>query len=66
MGDVVLMKDDKLIRGHWRLGKVTKTITASDGKVRTVTVGYKQVGAKRFTYVERSSNSLIIVVPVEE
>lgn len=41
IGDVVLMKDDKAVRGHWRMAKVTKVTPSSGGKVRRVSVTYK-------------------------
>jgi len=33
-GDVVIVKDDRLPRSSWKLGKVLKCITSKDSKVR--------------------------------
>ena len=64
IGDVVLMKDDKAIRGHWRMAKVSEVTPSSDGKVRRVIVSYKsQPEGKSFINVDRSPNSLIVIVP---
>ena len=43
VGDVVLVLSTDTQRGHWPLGRVTKTIIGSDNRVRVVNV---QVGQK--------------------
>ena len=58
------MKDDKAIRGHWRMAKVSEVTPSSDGKVRRVIVSYKsQPEGKSFINLDRSPNSLIVIVP---
>jgi hypothetical protein len=37
-GDIVLISDDNLTRGKWKLGKVAETFIGADGLVRTVKV----------------------------
>ena len=69
-GDIILMKGDKLIRGNWRLGRVTKMVPSSDGRVRRVIVCYKHQDdqtdykGKKYASVERSS--LVVIVPIDE
>ncbi len=36
--DIVLLKEDGMIRGHWRLGRIVETTTDDDGLVRKVKV----------------------------
>ena len=74
IGDIVLIQDEKLVRGNWRLGRVNKVFEDNDGKVRKVVVGYKHLedqpgcdyDGKRFTNVERSSNRLVVILPIDE
>ena len=40
-GDIVLIQDSNLIRGQWKLGKVSNIYPGTDGKVRKVDVQYK-------------------------
>ena len=42
--DVVLLKEEGVVRGHWPMGRVTEVHTSEDGLVRTVSV---QVGKQR-------------------
>jgi len=37
-GDIVLVKDDKLKRSRWRIGRVNELITSRDGNVRAAEV----------------------------
>ncbi|KAJ8889130.1 hypothetical protein PR048_008624 [Dryococelus australis] len=37
-GDMVIIKDEKLTRQQWKLGRIMDTFTGEDGLVRTVTV----------------------------
>lgn len=41
IGDVVLIQDFNLVRGNWKLGKVSNVYPVTDGKVRRVDVQYK-------------------------
>ena len=40
--DVVLITDDNISRGRWRLGKVTQTYPGADGLIRTVRLQTKE------------------------
>ena len=52
-GDVVLVLSTDNPQGQWPLGRITKTFTGSDGRVRVVNV---QVGRNEFT---RSVHKLV-------
>ena len=58
-GDIILMKDDKLICGNWHLRLRNKTVLSSDGRVRRVIVSYKHQDdqtdykGKKYASVER-------------
>jgi hypothetical protein len=38
VGDVVILKDDSLVRGQWRLAKIVDTVVDKDGLVRRVRI----------------------------
>lgn len=46
IGDIVLVKDSNLIRGHWRLAQVLTADPGADGKVRNITLRYKSGQAR--------------------
>ena len=52
-GDVVLVLSTDTPQGQWPLGRITKTFTGSDGRVRVVNV---QVGPNELT---RSVHKLV-------
>ena len=74
VGDVVLVADSNSLRGNYHLARVTKVHPSKDGKVRSVTLAYKNYkvgesvkeyrGAKD-TLIVRSVQRLILLVPVE-
>ena len=53
VGDLMLVLSTDTPRGHWPLGRITKTINGSDKRVRVVNV---QVGQKELT---RSVHKLV-------
>ena len=74
VGDIVLLKDNNLLRGQWKLARVSEIIPSADGLVRTVKVMYKNLndesgksykGASE-TEVIRSVQRLVMLLPVEE
>ncbi|XP_062586321.1 uncharacterized protein LOC134247947 [Saccostrea cucullata] len=71
-GDLVLVQDTNLIRGKWKLAQVAEAEPGTDGKVRDVTVRYKNVGpgAKydgcTDTVIRRSVHRLVVILPVDE
>ena len=75
VGDVVLVADSNCLRGNYYLAKVAKTHPGKDGKVRSVTLAYKnyKVGESvkeyrgaRDTFIVRSVQRLILLVPVDD
>ena len=70
--DVVLMKDTNLLRGEWKLARVTEILESKDGRVRKVMVSYKnnEDGAgyipKPYVTVNRAVHNLVVLVPAEE
>jgi len=74
-GDVVLMADKDSFRGQHRIALVKKTFPGKDGKVRHVTLTYKnyRVGEKVTNYaggtdceVNRSVHKLALLIPCDE
>ena len=73
--DVVLLLDKNSLRGEYRLALVTQTHPGKDGKVRTVTISYKnfKTGEKvneykgqKYTSIKRTVQRLVLLIPVEE
>ena len=71
-GDVVMVADNNALRGEYRLGLIKEVHPGADGKVRRVSLTYKQykVGEKVQTYsgakdivVVRSVQRLALLVP---
>ena len=72
VGDIVLLKDEDLVRGHWRLGRVTEAITDMDDLVRRVKVlvgdpNLTEQGKCRNkrTILERPVHKLIVLIESE-
>ena len=59
-GDVVLLIDEDVPRGHWRMGKVTQTFPSSDGLVRKVSL---RTGG---TVLTRPVHKLIVLLPTAD
>ena len=75
VGDVVLIQDSNQIRGQWKLGKVSEVFPGDDGRVPKVHVIYKnprlgepsnKYSRKDYTTYERSTNRLVLLVPVDD
>ena len=73
MDDVCLVKDSNLLRGEWRLGRVSACYADANGRVRYMEVSVKphQSGSKDYAptptiTIKRHVNSLIVIVPVED
>ena len=74
-GDFLLIQDSNLVRGQWKLGKVSKTYQGNDRKVRKVEVQYKNLNPKEpvtkykgkgYVTVERPVHRLIVLIPTTE
>ena len=55
--DVVLLKEDGVIRGHWPMGRITEVYPSEDGLVRSVSV---QAGG---SVLRRPINKTVLLVP---
>ena len=75
VGDVVLVLQDASFKDKYRLARVTEVWPSKDGRVRKVTVAYKnyRTGEKvnvykgaSFTSVFRSCQKLVLLVPIDE
>ena len=70
IGDVVLIQDNNMVRGKWKLGRVSKILQSKDGKVRKVEVKYKNQSDKGhsvpFITIDRAVHNLVVIVPIEE
>ena len=74
-GDIVLIQDSNLIRGQWKLGKVSKVFPGEDGKVRKVYVQYKnpkpgelvnKYEGRGYVTVERAVNKLVVILSSDD
>ena len=65
-GDIVLVQDANLIRGKWRLGRVTEAeASLRDGFVRNIKLQYKNAESKNYLTMTRPVQRIIVLLPVE-
>lgn len=69
VGDVVILKDEDMIRGHWRLARVIETFPSSDGLIRKVkliigdsTLNDKGQRTAKSTILERPIHKLTLLL----
>ena len=65
-GDIVIIQDKNLVRGQWRLGRISLVHPDSDGIVRNVEVQYKHNDSTVYTTINRPVQRLIMLMPVDE
>ena len=66
-GDIVIVQDSNLIRGKWRLGRITRADPSlRDGFVRNVEVEYKNPGSDNYLQITRAVQRVIVLVPAED
>ena len=72
VGDVVIVKDDNVIRSQWRLGRVTEVTASKDGLVRKVRllIGDASLDdngrrVRPATYLERPIHKLVLLLESE-
>jgi hypothetical protein len=64
-GDIVLVEDSDVLRGEWKMARVTETKASEDGKVRRVKVAYRTTtGMKQ--EIDRAVQRLILMLPAKE
>ena len=61
VNNLVIIKDKDLPRGKWKLGLVSKVYQDRDGKVRRVSVTYKNLNSNVYTEVERPVQNLVVI-----
>ena len=76
IGDVVLIQGSNLVRGNWKLGKVSDVYPDAHGKkVRRVDVQYKnltvsepmkQYQGKGYVTVQRPVQRLVLLIPIDQ
>ena len=69
MGDVVLLKEEDLVRSHWKLARVVETMPSKDNLVRKVrllvadsSLTKQDKRTKKATYLERPIHKLTLLV----
>lgn len=71
-GDIVLLQDSNAVIGKWKLAQIVEATQGQDGKVRNVTVRYKnpkpgmKYEGEPDVMVKRSVHKLVVLLPVEE
>ena len=72
VGDIVMVQDSNALRGEWRLARISRTYPSSDGKVRKVTLSYRQLDNTNnyiggaLTNIERPVQNLVVILPAED
>jgi Family of unknown function (DUF5641) len=67
VGDVVLLKDETAAGNTYKLARVTEVFRdEKDGRVRKVSVAYKNVTEKVFRVSTRPIHKIVLVVPAED
>ena len=66
LNDLVIIKDKDVPRGKWKLGLISRATIDKDGKVRRVSVKYKNTNTNAYTEIERPVQNLVVVSPSEE
>ncbi|XP_045117670.1 uncharacterized protein LOC123508203 [Portunus trituberculatus] len=71
-GDIVLVQDNEMIRGKWKLAQVCQAEPGRDGKIRDVVLRYKNLSSdsiykgKGDRLINRSVHRLVLLLPVED
>ena len=61
INDLVIIKNKELPRGKWKIGLVSKTNLDDDGKVRRVSIKYKNPNDSSYTEIERAVQNLVVI-----
>ena len=63
IGDIVVIRDDNVYRGEWKLGKVVEVLGSKDHTRRVkILVGDREQFHKKKTYLERPVHKLVLLV----
>jgi hypothetical protein len=67
VGDVVLLKDETAASNTYKLARVVEVFrNLQDGRVREVTVAYKNFNKKSFRTSTRPIHKIVLIVPAED
>ena len=67
VGDIVLVQESGLIKGVWKMGKITKADPSlRDGFVRNVDIQYKNANYKSFITITRPVQRIVVIVPIDD
>ena len=72
IGDIVLLHEDKPLRGSWKMAEITSIEPSSDGCVRDVTLRYKpstegkEYSGKPYISIKRSTHRLVLIIEANE
>ena len=61
-----MITDNNLIRGQWKLDKICQVHPGIDGKVRRVSIQYKNKDSDTFITIDRPVQRLVVILPVDE
>ena len=67
-----MVQDLNALRGQWKLAKISATPPSDDGKVRKVTLSYRQLKKSPsykggpWTNIERPIQNLVVLLPAED
>jgi len=64
-GDVVLVQDNNMLRGKWKLAIVKTAMPSLDGKVRRAVLSYRSEAGTRIE-IDRPVQRLILLVPTND
>ena len=66
-GDVVLVQDANVVRGQWKMAIVKEPLPSEDGKIRKVTLSYRDNRSdnKKIT-ITRPVQRLIVLVAADD
>ena len=72
IGDIVMVQDSNVVRGEWKMARISKVHPSSDGKVRKVTLCYRQLNNSphykggEWTEIERPVQRIVVILPFNE
>ena len=67
VGDIVMLKEEEMVRGRWRLGRILEAIPSKDNLVRKVKLlmsdsTFSVSGKRQPTILERPIHKLVLLL----